>query len=202
MLTEVMCIFRCIHLRLFVASFENSMLKPFCGILQDDDKCAKEIKLSYPGYNSNYSPVSNTPIIYELLLEQGVTYDLIIYLKLSDGAEIVFWTQQYKKSSGKQSCRDVIIMLACCIKGVVYANINLLNTNLSIADCKPLSCGASQTSAFLKILTNQALSCRCILSGRQQQYKLKHSYKLPLHLNTLLVIFRRPNGVVPINFLC
>ena len=70
-------------------------------IVQEDDKCAKEIKLSYPGYNSNYSTVSSTPIVYELLLEHGVTYDLIIYLKLSDGAESIFWRQQYTTFSSK-----------------------------------------------------------------------------------------------------
>ena len=70
---------------------------------QEDDKCAKEIKLSYPGYNSSYSAVNNTPIVYELLLKQGVKYDLIIYLKLSDGAEIIFWRQEYKTFSGKTS---------------------------------------------------------------------------------------------------
>ena len=80
------CVFFCLYLL-----FYHFVLKK-----QKDDECAKEIKLSYPGYNSNYSTVNNTPIVYELLLEQGVTYNLIIYLKLTDGAENIFWRQQYK----------------------------------------------------------------------------------------------------------
>ena len=72
-------------------------------IQQKEDECAEEIKLSYPGYNSNYSAVSSRTTIFELLLEQKATYNLSIYLKLSDGAEIIFWRQEYKTFSGKTS---------------------------------------------------------------------------------------------------
>ena len=71
--------------------------------MQEEDECAKEIKVSSSGYNSSYSPVNDTPIVYELLLEQGVTYDLIIYLKLSDGAVMIFWKRKYKTYYGKTS---------------------------------------------------------------------------------------------------
>ena len=84
-----------------LTKFTKSKIKYALLYFQEDDECAKEIKLSYPGYNSSYSTVSNTPIVYELLLKQGATSDLIIYLKLSDGAEIIFWRQQYTTSSGK-----------------------------------------------------------------------------------------------------
>ena len=76
---------------------------------QKEDKCAKEIRLSYPGYNSSYSSVSDIPIVYELLLKQGVMYDLTIYLNLSDGAEMIFWRQQYTTSLG------ALLYFSCCI---------------------------------------------------------------------------------------
>ena len=83
-----------------MTKFTKSKIKYALLYFQEDDECAKEIKLSYPGYNSSYSSVSNIPIVYELLLKQGVTYNLIIYLKLSDGAEIIFWRQRYTTFSG------------------------------------------------------------------------------------------------------
>ena len=80
---------------------------PLCFIQQKGDECAEKIKLSYPGYNSSYSTVNNTPLVYELLLAQETTYDLTIHLKLSDGAEIIFWRQQYTTSIGKMTTPTV-----------------------------------------------------------------------------------------------
>ena len=99
-----MLLFECVFLPLLI-------VLPLWVIQQKEDDCAEEIKLSYPGYNSNYSAVSSGTTIFELLLEQKATYNLSIYLKLSDGAEIIFWRQQYTTSKGKMTTTTVNSML-------------------------------------------------------------------------------------------
>ncbi|XP_067942984.1 receptor-type tyrosine-protein phosphatase alpha-like [Watersipora subatra] len=66
---------------------------------QDDD-CAKGIKLNYSSYDSKYEGLTSDVYEFFLKLERGQTYDLTIYLLLTDGGEVILWKTQYTTQSG------------------------------------------------------------------------------------------------------
>ena len=64
-------------------------------------------------------------------LEHGVTYDLIIYLKLSDGAEIIFWREEHEALSqnthtGLLNLQSVNALPCIGVAAVVFARIAVI----------------------------------------------------------------------------
>ena len=81
---------------------------------QDTDDCAKEIRLTYYSYASEYYPVSDSPITFNQMLPQGMVTDLVIQLKLTTGDEIEFWKKSHKTSFGTSLW--LFILLFLCTK--------------------------------------------------------------------------------------
>ncbi|XP_067942397.1 receptor-type tyrosine-protein phosphatase epsilon-like [Watersipora subatra] len=82
----------------------------------EDDACAKALKLTYPDNDGKYVDiVVGNKTVFMVTLDQDRTYELTIYLKLADGAEIQFWKQSHTTVSADSFIGKVVAAVVAVV---------------------------------------------------------------------------------------
>ena len=77
--------------------------------LQEDDECAKEVRLTYGSMTTSWVSVREPQIEFNVRVPQGQQITLAIRLKLITNTDVLFWEETHFTSIGECfSCRALL----------------------------------------------------------------------------------------------
>ena len=72
--------------------------------LQEDDECAKEVRLTYGSMTTSWVSVREPQIEFNVRVPQGQQISLLITLAITDRLDMIFWRKNHKASNGECFC--------------------------------------------------------------------------------------------------